>query len=47
MAERLKAELWAAGSLPNDINNNLYWAATTGRETTGSEGEKEFRGDVK
>lgn len=41
MAEREWAGRWAAGSLPNDINNILYWAATAGR---GRERSKEGRG---
>lgn len=31
MAEREWAGRWAGGSLPNDINNILYWVATAGR----------------
>lgn len=41
MAEREWAGRWAAGSLPNDINNILYWAATAGR---GRERSEEGRG---
>lgn len=38
MAEREWAGRWAAGSLPNDINNILYWAATAER----GRGDKEW-----
>lgn len=41
MAEREWAGRWAGGSLPNDINNILYWVATAGR---GRERSKEEGG---
>lgn len=39
MAEREWAGRWAGGSLPNDINNILYWVATAGRGSERSEEE--------
>lgn len=39
MAEREWAGCWAGGSLPNDINNILYWVATAGRGSERSEEE--------
>lgn len=39
MAEREWAGHWAGGSLPNDINNILYWVATAGRRRERSEEE--------
>ena len=44
MAEREWAGRWAGGSLPNDINNILYWVATAGRGRETSE-EKGGRGN--
>ncbi len=40
MAEREWAGHWAGGSLPNDINNILYWVATAerGRERSNKRG---------
>lgn len=42
MAEKEWAGRWAGGSLPNDINNILYWVATAGRgrERSADEGER-------
>lgn len=46
MAERQWAGRWAAGSLSNDINNILYWAATAGRgrERSQEEGGRGYKG---
>lgn len=47
MAEREWAGRWAGGSLPNDINNILYWVATAGRGREGGQRRAEERREGK